>query len=194
MYRVIGTHKSRAFRVLWALEELGEPYVHEPHPPRSDAVMAVNPSGKIPVLVFGDQILTDSVAIMAYLADKHGALTFPPGTVRRAQLDAVVYTLLESFDATLWAASQHKFILPKALRLPELRPALEYQLEHAQQDLIQHLGDAPFLMGDTFTIADILAGHCGNWATSTRFKIDPRFGDYLERLRARPAHTRVMAL
>lgn len=194
MYKVIGTHRTRTFRVLWALEELGQPYTHEPHPPRADEVTALNPTGKIPVLVDGSAVLTDSVAIMAYLADKHGALSFTGGTHDRARLDAEIYTLLEAFDATLWAASLHKFILPGDLRLPELRATLDFQMEQAQRDLIRRLGTRPFLMGDTFTIADILAGHCGNWATSARFNIEPAFDSYLDRLRARPAHARVMAL
>ena len=194
MYKVIGTHRTRTFRVLWALEELEQPYEHDPHPPRADEVYALNPTGKIPVLIDGDAILTDSVAIMTYLADKHGALTLPAGTPGRARMDAEIGTLLESFDAPLWAASLHKFILPKEYRVAELRPTLEYQLSQAQADLVRRLGDGPFLMGDTFTIADILAGHCGNWATSARFPLEPAFSAYLETLRARPAHARVMAL
>ena len=42
MYTVIGTLTSRAFRVLWALEELGQPFAHEPVPPHSERVMALN--------------------------------------------------------------------------------------------------------------------------------------------------------
>ena len=194
MYRVIGAPKTRTFRVLWTLEELGQAYSHEPHPPRSDEVRELNPAGKIPVLLDGDAVLTDSVAITSYLADRHGALTFKAGTPLRAQLDAELYTLVETFDAILWANSQHKFILPEDKRLPSLRPTLEWQLSNAQLALAERLGAGPFLMGETFTIADILAGHCGNWATSARFPIEPEFRTYLERLRAREAHRKVMAL
>ena len=84
MYRVIGTVKSRAFRVLWMLEELGQPYEMLPVPPRSEEARSFNPLGKIPALVDGDEVLTDSVAIMTYLADKHGGLTALAGTAARA--------------------------------------------------------------------------------------------------------------
>ena len=53
------------------------------------------------------------------------------------------------------------------------------------------LGDGPFLLGETFTIADIVAGHCGGWASVARFPVtsDP-FRAYIDRLRARPAYKR----
>ena len=59
-------------RVLWALEELGLEYIHHSAAPRSEQVRALNPLGKIPILVDGDAVLTDSTAILTYLADKHG--------------------------------------------------------------------------------------------------------------------------
>ena len=74
MYTVIGTLTSRTFRVLWALEELGQPYAHEPVPPHSERVMALNATGKIPVLLVDGAALTDSTAILTFLADRHGAL------------------------------------------------------------------------------------------------------------------------
>ena len=55
--------------------------------PHSEQVLARNPSGKIPVLVDGGTTVTDSTAIMTYLADRHGRLTFPAGTVERARQD-----------------------------------------------------------------------------------------------------------
>ncbi|MFK7874434.1 MAG: glutathione S-transferase N-terminal domain-containing protein, partial [Paracoccaceae bacterium] len=51
MYTVIGGIHSRAFRVLWALEELGLSYTHLAAAPHSPEVLEHAPSGKIPVLV-----------------------------------------------------------------------------------------------------------------------------------------------
>ncbi len=64
MYKLIGTRASRAFRVLWLLEELGEPYAHIPAAPGSDDIRALNPSGKIPARLVDDTVVTDSVATM----------------------------------------------------------------------------------------------------------------------------------
>ena len=84
-YTVIGAARTRTLRVLWTLEELGLAYDHIDAPPRSQAVTDVSPAGKIPVLVADGVALTDSVAIMTYLADRHCALTFAPGTIERAR-------------------------------------------------------------------------------------------------------------
>jgi len=46
VYTLIGNPKNRSFRVLWALEELGQPYSLEPAHPQSDGMRAANPSGK----------------------------------------------------------------------------------------------------------------------------------------------------
>ncbi len=51
MYEVIGKIDTRAFRVLWMLEELGQPYEWTKAGPRSAEVMEHNPSGKVPVLL-----------------------------------------------------------------------------------------------------------------------------------------------
>ena len=43
MYTVIGGTKSRAFRVMWMLEELGQPYALNPAAPRSEEARKYNP-------------------------------------------------------------------------------------------------------------------------------------------------------
>ena len=84
MLKVYGSAKSRAFRVLWMLEEVGEPYEHVDAAPHSAEIVARNPSGKVPVLEVEGTALTDSTAILTWLADRHGKLTFPAGTLERA--------------------------------------------------------------------------------------------------------------
>ena len=84
MYTVIGTVKSRALRVIWMLEELDVQFDHIAAPPQSEGVIQVSPSGKVPVLVEDGVPITDSTAILQYLADKHGQFTHPAGTLDRA--------------------------------------------------------------------------------------------------------------
>ncbi len=57
MYTVIRSTKTRAFRVVWMLEELGLPYQHDPSGPRPEAARARNPSGKVPTLAEGWHIV-----------------------------------------------------------------------------------------------------------------------------------------
>ena len=77
MLTVIGQKGGRTFRVIWVLEELGLPYEHLVARPHSEDVYAVNPLGQAPVLRDGGDVLTDSLAIVAYLSDKVGRLTLP---------------------------------------------------------------------------------------------------------------------
>lgn len=189
MYRVIGTVKSRAFRVLWMLEELGQPYELVNAAPRSDEARAFNRLGKIPALVDGDDVLTDSVAIMTYLADKHAGLTAPAGTPDRARQDAVTLWLIDELDAGLWINAKHTFILPEKMRVEGLKPTLHKEFQR-NADTFAGMLDAAggeFIMGAHITLPDLLAVHCFGWAFGAEFPAIPdTLKDYTKRLRARP--------
>lgn len=199
MYAVIGTLTSRTFRILWALEELGQPYEHEPVPPHSERVLALNPVGKIPVLLVDGTALTDSTAILTFLADRHGALTFPAGSIARARQDALTHRFLDEVEGLVWTAARHSFILPPDQRVPAVKDSLRWELarnaDRLEADLAGSLGDGPWLMGETFTIADILATHCLDWAAKAKMPVTgPALLAYDERVRARPAYGRVLAM
>ncbi|WP_299371568.1 glutathione S-transferase family protein [uncultured Tateyamaria sp.] len=189
MYTVIGTVKSRAFRVMWMLEELGQPYTLTDAGPQSETARQHNPLGKIPALVDGEDVLTDSVAIMTYLADKHGALTAPAGTPARARQDAMTLWLIDELDATLWTHTKHSFALPEKLRVPGITPTLHKEFTRSAERYAGWLEDAgDFIMGDEITLPDLLAVHCFGWAFGAQFPALPDpIKAYSKRLRARPA-------
>ena len=187
MYKVIGSTKSRAFRVMWMLEEIGEAYDQIDAPPRSPEAKKHNPLGKIPALVDGDVSLTDSVAIMTYLGDRHGKLTAPAGTHARAKQDAMTFWLIDEFDALLWAAAKHSFVFPQEARVPQIKDSLKAEFTRSATVLADRL-EGPFLMGDQMTHADILAVHCINWSIGAGFpRVDDRLGKWAAGLRERPA-------
>ncbi len=194
MYTVIGTVKSRAARVLWMLEELGLPYVHVPAAPQSPGVVEFNPAGKVPVLIEDGTPITDSTAIIQFLADKHGALTHPAGTLDRARQDSLTQFLLDEFDAALWMAARHSFVLPEELRHAAIKDSLKWEFERSQKVLVHRMGEGPFVMGDVMTVPDIILGHCLGWALSARFPVvEHRLTEYFDRTRERPAYQRAMA-
>jgi glutathione S-transferase len=194
MYTVVGSVESRALRVLWMLEELGVEYEHLPAPPRSPDVVSLNPAGKVPVLVADGTPITDSTAILAFLADRHGALTYPAGTLDRARQDSMTQFLLDEFDAALWMSARHSFILPEDLREAAVKKSLRWEFQHSQKTLVTRMSEGPFLMGEKMTVPDIILTHCGDWADAARFPItQDRLTQYLERMRARPALKRAMA-
>ncbi|WP_406646508.1 glutathione S-transferase family protein [Aliisedimentitalea scapharcae] len=194
MYTVYGKPTTRTFRVLWALEEMGEPYDLVQMAPQSPEITALNPSGKVPAFKDGETVITDSTAIITYLADKHGKLTHPAGTLERAKQDALTHMVLDEIDAVLWTAARHSFVLPQEKRCPEVKSSLKWEFETNLARLSAQF-DGPFLQGDTMTIADIILTHCLNWAFSAKFPVgDEKIQAYAKQMRSRDAFRNVAAL
>lgn len=194
MYTLIGHAQSRAMRPLWALEEMGLSYTHDPQKPRSDDVTALNGTGKIPVLITPEGPISDSIAILTFLADRHGQLTAPAGTYARAHQDSVMQFIVTELDAALWTASKHRFVLPEDKRIPAITPVAEYEFATAMDILSRMKGENAFIAGDDFSIADIVLSHCAGWALSRKFPLPGGpFGEFLKSLRKRPAMQRILA-
>ncbi len=193
MYKLIGSKKSRSFRVLWALEEIGLDYELITASPRSAEVLELNPSGKVPAFLVGDTVLLDSVAIVQFLADKHQQLTFPAGSIERAQQDSFMQFACDEMDGTLWTAARNTFVLPEEKRVPEIKDTLRWEFGRSMKTLAARLGDRKWLMGDTFTVADIVAAHCGTWARNAKFEIGQQVvEDYIDRAITRPGYRQAL--
>jgi glutathione S-transferase len=192
MYRVIGTPRSRAMRVIWALEEIGAPYELLPVTPRSPEALARNPSGKIPALEVDGAVLTDSVAIVQFLADRHGGPTFPAGSVERGRQDGFTQFAVDEVDGPLWTAAKHRFALPEALRVPQMKETARAEFARALSVLERRLGDNDYVMGPRFTVPDLILGHCAGWAEAARFDLPDGLEAYFARVRSRPALARAL--
>jgi glutathione S-transferase len=188
MYTVIGTPKARPLRVTWMLRELDQSYELKPVPPRDPSVMAINPSGKIPVLKDGDAHIFDSVAICQYLADKHGRHTFKAGTVERAHQDSFTQFAVDDVEGPLWTDAKHKFAIPPEYRVADVARACRFDFDRAMASLSQRLGSNDYVMGDTFTVPDVILGHLGGWAAGNGWEVpQANVKAYIERVRSRPA-------
>lgn len=189
MYKLIGSPKTRAFRVLWMLEELGVHYEVDPVGPHSEAMLAANPSGKVPAFEVDDEVIIDSTAICQFLADRHGKLTFPAGSIQRGQQDSWTNFALDDVDSVLWFNAKNTFVLPEELRSETAQKACRYDFDRAMKVLETRLGDNTYVMGDDFTVPDLLLGHCAGWALNgAGWTIEPKpVADYFQRVRSRPA-------
>lgn len=193
MLTVIGYGGTRAFRVLWMLEELGLSYHHDRVMPFTEAARARAPGGRVPALELDDgQVLLDSTAILAYLADRHDALTCRPGTVDRARQDAWVGRILDALDAPLmtWALILQGIGAPPD---PAVRDNARRAVAAGLADMDAALGDqaeGPWLMGRRFTFADIVLGHCLHWAERSEHPVDghPHLAAYLRAVQRRAAY------
>lgn len=194
MYTVVGDPRNRTLRVMWMLEELGQPYALELAAPQSDRMRAVNVTGKAPTLLVDGAEVNDSVAILAFLADRHDALTHPAGSVARGRQDACVQFVVDEMEGACWTAAKHRFMLPEDKRA-EVEPACRHEWDMAMERLTRKLGAGPFLTGEILTVADLLAAHTLGWGMKM-FKWPVPEGpltDYLARVTGRPAMAAAVA-
>ena len=189
MYKVIGNTNTRTLRVLWAMNEIGLEYEHVQVNAQSADAKKFNISGKVPTLEANGINIADSTAIVTYLADKYNQLTFPAGTIERAQQDSFTQFILDELDSILWTAARHSFVLPKEMRVSELKDTLHWEFARSLKFLESRMGTGPNVMGEKFTIPDIILTHIGGWARVAKFDIpDGKLRDYFRRQIKRPAY------
>jgi glutathione S-transferase len=184
---------SRAAGVVWTLEEIGEPYELKfvdimKGEQKSESVTALNPMGKLPVLVDGDAVVTESAAISLYLADRYA-----PGRLAPKLDDARRGAYLRW---TLFAPSVIEPGSMAKLSGWESKPSQVGWGDHASMmtAIETAVSGRQFLLGDMFSIADVVFG--GTLRYMTMFKMmdpSPAVAAYLERLNARPALQRADA-
>jgi glutathione S-transferase len=196
--KLYGYRNGRTLRPLWTLEEAGAVYEYvqvdimrgEAH---RDWFLKINPGAKVPVLVDGDQVITESAAVCLHVAEKYPAaeLLPAPGTMPRSQCYRWISFILTELDAPLWTIAKHRFALPKERRVAAVIDTAKWEFGVALQILAQRLRAQQCLVETGFSIADILAGHTLLWAKSAGLDpLDQRSENYLRELTARPAFAR----
>ena len=80
----------------------------------------------------------------------------PTGTLDRARQDSLTQFLLDEFDAALWLAARHSFVLPEQMRLGAIRNTLRWEFERSQKTLNHRIGEADFAMGEKMTVPDFI--------------------------------------
>src|SRR5687768_13516654 len=114
---------TRSLRVRWTLQELGVPFesvvvrlTKDEH--KRPEFLAINPAGKLPVLVDGHLVLTESAAIVRYLAEKFPEKQLLPTALQqRAQADRWMMFAVTELEQPLWRIARHTFLYPEAQRL-----------------------------------------------------------------------------
>lgn len=170
------------------LEEVGVPYELDvvdlrKGEQKSERHLALNPMGKIPILVDGDAIVTESCAIGLYLADRYA-----PGKLAPALDDPARGAY---FRWSVFAPSVIEPCATAKMKGWEISPSTagwgDYESMMRAMELA--IGEGPWLLGDRFSMADVIFG--GTVGSMLAFKlIEPRpaFSAYVERCAARPAH------
>ena len=185
--------QSRSSRMIWLLEEIGVKYEIRPvsiyRPMTGEGTGdAVNPhpDKRVPALVHNDVLLSESVAILLYLAD-----TFPeaglaplPGDARR-----VDYLTWVAWYATELEAATFASMAGETAAFPQKRrnyDAVVRRLEDA-------LARGPYLLGDAFSGADFLVSSILAFARHA-FPASEAIDAYIARCNDRPAAIRALDL
>lgn len=181
--------RSRTIRAL--LEELGADYELCPIDFRNDEqrsaeYLAINPLGKVPAIRANGEVVTETVALCIWLADRFaqaGLAPAPDDPQRGSYLRWLVF----------YAACLEPAIADKMLKR---EPGPHMQSPYGDLDSVMAtigtpIERGPWLLGARFTAADVLWGNGLEWATrSGMLEATPAITNYIERVRARPAQQR----
>lgn len=195
---IYGVASSRARRALWAAEEAGADYTFRKlnlrageH--RSPEYLAMNPNGRVPTLKDGDLVLFESAAICKYIARKHPEAELIPnhGTDDYALFEQWLFWTVTELEQPLWSMGKHRFALPKEYRLAEMHRVATFEWSRAAKVLAAALDGRQYIVGERFSVADILLGHTLLWGRGfgAAFESEVLEG-YLDRLIERPAFIR----
>lgn len=198
--RLYGTPPTRALRALWLLRELGIgceviPVDLAKGEHLEPGFLALNPAGKVPVLVDGDLVLPESAAIPLYLAEKHPAAGFiPDGLEARAQMYRWIFFLVTEIEQPLWRMALHARIYPEHERRPEEIALAKRDCKKMIGVLEEHLRGRRFLAGASPTVADFIAAFTLDWANEEGLLVEaPRLRGYLKSMHERPRAPQTIA-
>lgn len=185
--------RSRAERVIWTLGELELDYkLIRLDAAKGDLQAAefvrLNPAGKIPVLVHGDKVLTESLPIAEYLcALRPDARLLPETPDEKYEFRRVMHFTLSEVEAYLWLADQSSR-LRQSYPWPEGTYAQAMKLVKRNiPALFAEVDEQSFATCGRFTIADIYLWHIFTWAGGRGIALPDSVARYGERLAQRSA-------
>lgn len=158
MFTIFGDKRSgNCLKVLYAAKRLG--LAHDwvdvdilQGETRTEAFLAMNPAGQIPVVRFEDgRCLAQSNAILLYLA--RGSDLVPSDPWTRAQMMEWLFWEQYSHEPTIAVCRFQKLYLGRPD--PELDPVKVEKGNRALDRMEQHLGGREWLAGDALSVADV---------------------------------------
>jgi glutathione S-transferase len=186
--------RSRAFRVLWFLEELGRPYRLEmldlnkgDH--KRPEYLKINPMGKVPSVIDQGIPISETGAIMEHLADKYapGELAPRPADPKRPDYLRWMYFAAGVMEPA-FGEKFFKWDVPA-------RRAAWGSFDDMEKTVTNAVSGDGFLIGDAFTAADVFVASNLHWGLlSDLFPKEGAVAAYVARCAARPALQRALTM
>jgi glutathione S-transferase len=184
---------TRSIRARWTLQELGVPFesvvvklTENEH--KRPEFLKINPAGRLPVLIDDDLVLTESAAIVRYLAEKFPEQRLWPTELHeRAQADRWLMFAVTELEQPLWRIARHTFLYPESQRIPADVDIASREVKEMAAVLEHHLREREFVAGNHVTVADFVVAYTLDWANEAKLIDDfPALRAYMERMYARP--------
>jgi glutathione S-transferase len=184
---------TRSIRVRWTLQELDVPFesvvvrlTQNEH--RRPEFLQVNPAGKLPVLVDDDFVLTESAAIVRYLAEKFPDRHLWPKTLReRGEADRWLMFAVTELEQPLWRIARHTFLYPETQRIRADVDIASREFKEMAAVLERHLRGREFVASGHVTVADFVVAYTLDWGNEEKLLGEaPTLRGYMERMYARP--------
>ena len=185
---------SRSTRVLWLLEEIGQPYdltVMKGEDRQTDEHRRRHPLGRVPVFEDDEGFLFESAALCLQLADLYpdAQLNWPLGTHERGLVYQWTVFAMTELEPAIIEARRHREDDPARAQVGVER------FQAAAAAVEQALDGHEYLVGDRFSVADLVCGAVLIFAKGAGLSDElPNIEAYLERLEARPARGRATAI
>jgi glutathione S-transferase len=188
---------TRDLRVEWALEELGLPYQvhgvdHTAGETKADAFRSISPFLQLPVIEDDGLVLSESGAILLYLADKAGRLTDPKTRAEVVRWCFVALSTVEPVIQTIVLDDMQTKTVDDTAR--ERRAGFVNWADRGLGGLETWLGDHAYVAGADFTVADILMTTVLRQARRAGLLAKyPRAEAFRQKCEARPAWARTVS-
>jgi glutathione S-transferase len=183
-----------------ALEEVGTPYHAEKisladNQQRSPEFLEINPKGRVPALVTPQGILTESTAILAYIAQRHPEAKLAP-------TDPFEFAQAQSFNSyissTVHVAHAHKFRGSRWADDPVAIEAMKAKVPDSVGAAFALIEDGmlkgPWVLGDQYSICDAYLFTVSSWLEGDGVDLSklPRVMEHRQRVAERPATMSVL--
>lgn len=198
-----GAGTARPMRALWMLEEFGLDYDHRPIGPRTGETLepgylALNPKHKVPTFVHGDFVLTESGAILVYIAENFAApegIYIPSDPQSRARMmEWAIFTLMEIDALGVYVMRRHGDLADLYGDAPNVvQAAREYIADGLKGAMEMWPQGQDFLLAGGFSIPDILLASLMDFMIGKDVSLPHRLMGHFERCKARPAYQRAHA-
>lgn len=201
MIQIYGSPRSSAGRCFLMLEECGLSYeiksldmMAKEH--KTEDFLKLNPNGKVPCLVDDGFVLWESAAIVQYLAEKHQPALLGEGLKEKALVQQWSFWAMTEAQPPLVDLLIQKVFIPEEKRDQHLITRREHQLPNLFSVLERDLSSKKFLVGNKFSVADLMVGSVINVAIGLHFDFTkfPNIKAWMAELHSRPAWVKVSQL